>query len=373
MKAVDWVFLLVILSVVAGCKRVSDGNNTSLPVLDMGATIGKQVPDTFTWNSVAKKITYVPISTSPDALFGSAQLVHIDNDFYCMVDHQTGTIFYSDKTGKIIHSFSRKGQGPGEYAGLTYVSMNSEDSTIRVFDQRSEKYIVYDLAGNCLKETLMKDKGLNTVHLLSNDFAVAKGRTAGNHKLFITDEDLNIRKNLFPLDTTLTEMERLSMIWQLNYCRNRDRLIVHFANEDTVFSVTKNGAQPVCIFKKGKYTLPEEDAKKPMEITPSPYIRSMWFSYVSDYYLITYLFENNIYDEIWSRTDARIVSRLLCENGEWGFPFCLPSGKKVLLNTRSLYIKDNIVASFIDAATAAEEGIADVGEDDNPVLVVMEL
>ena len=172
MKAVDWVFLLVILSVVAGCKRVSDGNNTSLPVLDMGATIGKQVPDTFTWNSVAKKITYVPISTSPDALFGSAQLVHIDNDFYCMVDHQTGTIFYSDKTGKIIHSFSRKGQGPGEYAGLTYVSMNSEDSTIRVFDQRSEKYIVYDLAGNCLKETLMKDKGLNTVHLLSNDFAV---------------------------------------------------------------------------------------------------------------------------------------------------------------------------------------------------------
>ena len=69
MKAVDWVFLLVILSVVPGCKRVSDGNNTSLPVLDMGATIGKQVPDTFTWNSVAKKITYVPISTSPDALF----------------------------------------------------------------------------------------------------------------------------------------------------------------------------------------------------------------------------------------------------------------------------------------------------------------
>ena len=45
----------------------------------------------------------------------------------------------------------------------------------------------------------------------------------------------------------------------------------------------------------------------------------------------------------------------------------------VLLNTRSLYIKDNIVASFIDAATAAEKGIADVGEDDNPVLVVMEL
>lgn len=56
-----------------------------------------------------------------------------------------------------------------------------------------------------------------------------------------------------------------------------------------------------------------------------------------------------------------------------GIPLLSPFRKKVLLNTRSLYIKDNIVASFIDAATAAEEGIADVGEDDNPVLVVMEL
>ena len=56
-----------------------------------------------------------------------------------------------------------------------------------------------------------------------------------------------------------------------------------------------------------------------------------------------------------------------------GIPLLSPFRKKVLLNTRLLYIKDNIVASFIDAATAAEEGIADVGEDDNPVLVVMEL
>lgn len=373
MKTGCLIFLQIIFLVITGCKKESDVNKDSLPVFDMEATIGRQVPDTFMWNSIAKKITYVPLSTSPDALFGSAQLIHIDKDFYCMVDQKTGSIFYSNKKGKIIHSFSKKGQGPGEYAWLTYVSMSLKDSTISVFDQKSEKYIVYDLRGNFVKETMLKEKGLNTVHFVSDDFAVAKGRDVGDYRLCVTDKDLNIRENLFPMDTTLTEMERFCMIWQLNYSRNRDMFIANFANEDTIFAVTAKGAEPVCVLKKGKYTLPEEEAKKPMDITSSPYIRSMWLSSVLDYYLITYLFENQIYDEVWSAKDNRIVSRLLCENGEWGFPLCLPSGKKVLLNTRMLYVNGNIVASFIDASTAAEGGIVGVNEDDNPVLVVMEL
>ncbi|WP_337942974.1 6-bladed beta-propeller [Parabacteroides sp.] len=373
MKRSSLAFLLIILFVIVGCKKGSDDRKDSLPVFDMEAVIGRQIPDTFTWNGVAKKIDYVPLSTSSDALFGAAQLVHIDNDFYCMIDPKTSSVFYSDKTGKIIHSFSRKGQGPGEYAWLTYVSMNPKDSTISVFDQKSGKYIIYDLMGNFIKETFLKEKGLNTVHLISDNFAIAKGLDAGGYKLCVTDKDLNIRKNLFPMDTTLTEMERFCMIWQLNYSKNRDMFIANFANEDTVFAVTAKGALPVCVLKKGKYALPEEEAKKPMDIISTPYIRSMWLSAVSDYYLITYLFENQYYDEIWNGRDNKIISRLSCENGEWGFPLCLPSGKKVLLNTRLLYVNGNMVASFIDAATAVEGGVEGVEEDDNPVLVVMEL
>lgn len=375
MKTTFFILFLIVLSVGTGCKMNSDQDQKSLPVLDMEAAIGKQVPDTFTWNGIAKRITYVPISTPADKLFGSAQPVYVDNTMYCAVDHKTGTVFRTDKKGKVISSFSRKGHGPGEYNMLTYVHVNQTDSTIEVFDQRGGRHIVYDLDGNLIREIFLKEKGLDTPILISDNYIVARGQNNTTHKLYIADKDFNIRKSLFPMDTTLTEMQRLNLTWQLNYCRNRDFAVINFANEDIVFTVTESGAQPLCIFKKGVYNIPEEELKNPTEASGfgSDYIRTMWLSSIPGYYLISYVRKDNFWDEIWRKSDNQIVSRFSNEDGEFGFPLRLPSGKKIRINARNLYIKGNLVVTSIDAIVAVEGKIPDVDEDDNPVLVVMEI
>ena len=375
MKTTFFTLFLIVLSVGTGCKMNSDQDQKPLPVLDMEAAIGKQVPDTFTWNGIAKRITYVPISTPADKLFGSAQPVYVDNTMYCAVDHKTGTVFRTDKKGKVISSFSRKGHGPGEYNMLTYVHVNQTDSTIEVFDQRGGRHIVYDLDGNLIREIFLKEKGLDTPILISDNYIVARGQNNTTHKLYIADKDFNIRKSLFPMDTTLTEMQRLNLTWQLNYCRNRDFAVINFANEDTVFTVTESGAQPLCIFKKGVYNIPEEELKNPTEASGfgSDYIRTMWLSSIPGYYLISYVRKDNFWDEIWRKSDNQIVSRFSNEDGEFGFPLRLPSGKKIRINARNLYIKGNLVVTSIDAIVAVEGKIPDVDEDDNPVLVVMEI
>lgn len=375
MKTTFFTLFLIVLSVGTGCKMNSDQDQKPLPVLDMEAAIGKQVPDTFTWNGIAKRITYVPISTPADKLFGSAQPVYVDHTMYCAVDHKTGTVFRIDKKGKVISSFSRKGHGPGEYNVLTYVHVNQVDSTIEVFDQRGGRHIVYDLDGNLIREIFLKEKGLDTPILISDNYIVARGQNNTTHKLYIADKDFNIRKSLFPMDTTLTEMQRLNLTWQLNYCRNRDFAVINFANEDTVFTVTESGAQPLCIFKKGVYNIPEEELKNPTEASGfgSDYIRTMWLSSIPGYYLISYVRKDNFWDEIWRKSDNQIVSRFSNEDGEFGFPLRLPSGKKIRINARNLYIKGNLVVTSIDAIVAVEGKIPDVDEDDNPVLVVMEI
>lgn len=375
MKTTFFILFLIVLSIGTGCKMNSDQDQKPLPVLDMEAAIGKQVPDTFTWNGIAKRITYVPISTPADKLFGSAQPVYVDNTMYCAVDHKTGTVFRTDKKGKVISSFSRKGHGPGEYNMLTYVHVNRTDSTIEVFDQRGGRHIVYDLDGNLIREIFLKEKGLDTPILISDNYIVARGQNNITHKLYIADKDFNIRKSLFPMDTTLTEMQRLNLTWQLNYCRNRDFAVINFANEDTVFTVTESGAQPLCIFKKGVYNIPEEELKNPTEASGfgSDYIRTMWLSSIPGYYLISYVRKDNFWDEIWRKSDNQIVSRFSNEDGEFGFPLRLPSGKKIRINARNLYIKGNLVVTSIDAIVAVEGKIPDVDEDDNPVLVVMEI
>ncbi|CAK7074892.1 MAG: hypothetical protein PARBA_03016 [Parabacteroides sp.] len=375
MKTTFFTLFLIVLSVGTGCKMNSDQDQKPLPVFDMEAAIGKQVPDTFTWNGIAKRITYVPISTPADKLFGSAQPVYVDHTMYCAVDHKTGTVFRTDKKGKVISSFSRKGHGPGEYNVLTYVHVNQVDSTIEVFDQRGGRHIVYDLDGNLIREIFLKEKGLDTPILISDNYIVARGQNNTTHKLYIADKDFNIRKSLFPMDTTLTEMQRLNLTWQLNYCRNRDFAVINFANEDTVFTVTESGAQPLCIFKKGVYNIPEEELKNPTEASGfgSDYIRTMWLSSIPGYYLISYVRKDNFWDEIWRKSDNQIVSRFSNEDGEFGFPLRLPSGKKIRINARNLYIKGNLVVTSIDAMVAVEGKIPDVDEDDNPVLVVMEI
>ena len=363
---------VVILLMMSGCQLSMD-KQTILPVLDLGATIGYSVPDTFVWNNVAKRVSYLPVSTTDSVLLALARPVYIGKDFHYMVDHKTSTVFRMDKKGKIISSFSKKGQGPGEYVDLTYVHVEPENRMVCVYDQKRNKYIMYDLDGNFIHEISFAEKKINTPLLITSDYALVKGVDSGSEcKLYLTDKTFNIEKGIFPLDMSLTDMERLCLIWRINYCRNRDQAIVHYADEDTVFTVTKGGISPICILEKGAYKLPPEKAKE-LLAGDSPYLQAMGLSLISNHYVVSYLFKNKSYDEIWDKANNRILSRFSNEGGKFGIPFRLPNGKKTWINTRSLYIDSNAVAFSIGADVASEGGVPGVDEDGNPVLVIMEL
>lgn len=365
------LLVVAVLLTLSNCRLYTD-KQKGLPIFDLSAMIERSVPDTFVWNNVAKEISYIPVETTDDVLLALARPVYVGEDFCCMVDHKTSTVFRIDKKGKVISSFSKKGQGPGEYVNLTYVHVEPEDRMICVYDQRRNKCITYDWDGNSIREVPFAEKKLNTPLLIASDYAVVKGLDNESEcKLYLTDKSFNIEKELFPLDMSLTDMERLNLIWQINYSRNRDQAIVHYANEDTVFTVTKSGITPVCILEKGAYKLPEEEAKKIQEITSdgSPYFRTMGMSSVSNYYVISYLYKNKLYDEVWDKTDNRIISRF---DGKSGIPFRLPNGNKIGINMRSLYLDGNTVAFSISADVASAGGVSGVNDDGNPVLVVME-
>ena len=65
MKNVSVVICMLILLITNGCRLGVD-KKVDLPVFDFGVTIGKSVPDTFIWNNIAKRISYVPIEMTND-------------------------------------------------------------------------------------------------------------------------------------------------------------------------------------------------------------------------------------------------------------------------------------------------------------------
>lgn len=367
-KIIYFIFTIIAL---VGCNK---GKIVDvLPVLDMENAINGNTSKSFVWNDIAKDIEYVPISTFHDSLLGTAQLVDETDDSYFIVDHKTFSIIKTDKKGNIRMVLNKRGQGPEEYNMLSYVHVNQSDSTIWIIDQRGDKCLIYSTKGQFKKSFSLKNKKVGIPIFMSDEFSVAKAREDSDHKLYVTNENFEIKYPAFRTDTTATDIERLCLMWQLNYCRNRDFPIINYANEDTVFVINNFKITPICILKKGIYNLPLSEAKKAMSLGKSPYIRTVWLSIFSKYCLISYLLNGVFYDEIWDLSNNQILSRLSNTDGQLGLPIKLPSGKLIRLNSRSLYIKGNTVATSIDAATAVEGGILNVNEDDNPVLVFIRI
>lgn len=349
-------------------------DKTELPVLDLASVIDKQMPDTFTWNSLAKNIRLVPISTNSRTLMGmSRELIYWGDNFYIAAEFQTLTIYKIDKDGTILKAFRHVGNGPGEYVYLSRIDYSPQDSLIQVFDNGNKKWIFYNTDGKLIKEISFSESEIDRPLLFKEDYVICRGTSEAPNQLYITDKNLNILQRLCPFDTSWTTWEKAATTIQTNRCNNRDILLFNHATSDSVFSVTDKGLIPQFILSKGNNTIPADEVKKFIELVRqgSPYILQLRIYSLPGYYLICYVRNKQEIEEIWSKSDNRLVSRFFNTKEEVGIPFILPSGKKIRIADYALYTNGNRIALFIPAEDLVGE-IEGVKEDDNPVLLLIE-
>jgi len=74
-----------------------------------------------------------------------------DEENIITVDNEEGCVRIFDKTGKLIRKFGRKGQGPGEFQNITFVSVYDGDK-IRLIDPSNHRFSLYSRDGQCLEE-----------------------------------------------------------------------------------------------------------------------------------------------------------------------------------------------------------------------------
>lgn len=319
--------LFITLGLLAACSgkpketKVSLENKeieTEIPVVDLASVINQQVPDTFTWNSIAKNIQLIPISTSNKTLMGvSRGVIYMGEDYYIIAEYQTQ---------------------------------------------------------NLRKEISLKDKEINSPLLIKDNYMVCRGNPESPYQLYITDNDLNIRQSLCPFDSTLTIREKAATHLQTNRCNNMDMLLFNHAPSDSVFTVTDKGLTPLFILKKGKYAIPSTEVKNFINLVKQgdPHILSLQIHSIPGYYLICYLQNQQYREEIWRKSDNQIISRFISTNNEYGYPVTLPSGKTIRVSSSNMYNNGNKIALFIPAEDVTGE-IEGVKEDDNPVLLIMDI
>lgn len=111
------IFLWFITFGVMACTSqpgINTGENKvegdTIPVLDFASAIHKQVPDTFMWNSVARKITYIPLASS-HLMDGHPVIEYLDDDMCIIMEGKSQWINCVDYKGNFLSTFRHVGNG----------------------------------------------------------------------------------------------------------------------------------------------------------------------------------------------------------------------------------------------------------------------
>lgn len=95
----------------------------------------------------------VPLEVSPTSLLGEVSKVITTEDFIFVLDRTIAeALFIFDYQGRIIHTFSRTGNGPGEYLRVTNFFLSKDEKTVFITDLSLGKILAFDQKGNFLFE-----------------------------------------------------------------------------------------------------------------------------------------------------------------------------------------------------------------------------
>lgn len=372
--------LLCLLFFCASCtekKDAASSSDNSLWVLD----VTKDYPTKEVYLQDIAEVEYIPLETNDSILWIGREIIYMDEDYIVGGTGESG-VYFHDRTGKVLHSFHRKGPGPEEYTGFTFslYDKKSDEVVIRSFDER---YVVYDKRGNfkrSFRQSLTQDLLSGTAkdffilnekefieYLYFHNFYRRKSRQTGEHlgDIKLPAKDFNVtlayHKNNMRFSTAVN-----------HFIKDDNGYILTSFSSDTTYLLNAN----LQLTPIGVRIPPVSSMEKPIFLFPAKNTTRYYFMYtvkkVDDFPRKLYMLdkkENQIYylENYFKNKDFEGKKHGLDLYG----PACkanLPSNVCVeSLNVdrlREAYQEGKLSGKLKDIA-------ANLKEDDNPVLMVV--
>lgn len=343
-----------------------------IPVFDVADALDAALSDNFTWNSIAKTVRMIPLKT--EGLIGAHPKVqYFSDDLIIVSDISTHSVFVFDGEGREKVSFSHFGQGPKEYITMTSVNYHEKDSLIMLYDNRKKKLFRFDLRGRCV-DVKSADVGGIILQIDSEGDMFSINRT-GKSLVSIWNDKLQMRGGCLPFDERLDDAQKLSSQMLSGKGADGDVLKLFPVCSDTVYSITKEGAEPLCVLRRGRYKCSSDDLKNMQQVMfNSDYLCGEQVYSFSSYFC--YMTQVKGVAELWDMRTGKLLAwnklEVVGPNGKsvWGFRYVFPSGHEIR-PTKLDYITKN-KGIFIVQAEDCVDDVKGLVEDDNPVLIVLE-
>ncbi len=377
------LFISLLLLALVACKKqqkqeISDSTN-SLPILNLAGYIDKNVPDTFTWNSLQKKVTFIPLETTKTSLLAIPNLTYLDNKDIIISDLANYNILVFTNEGKFNYTFNHKGNGPGEYLALNHISFLPIDSTIHIYDSNKKNLLTYSISGKLIKSTPTQGLNISNILYLSTNRIIAYNNK-GKYFISVFDKNLNELSKKFPFDTVHYGKETFKQAFFSNSSYTKDIFLINNALiTDTVFAYSDTKDWPAFVVNKGDLTIPSSERsdlfKAFLNLNPN-YPKNFHFDVFSNYVLMKYLYKGLEVSELWDLLSGKIISRHSLQNVVTkevfsdGFAYTLPSGH--VIHALPEYVTQHKLIFKLSPGELMED-IPGIKEDDNPILMILEI
>ena len=110
--------------------------------------------ESFRLSDISEKIDVIELETTENSLIGRGGRfgrMLVSNDYILYYDRSDFKILLFDSKGKFLRQISKRGQGPGEYVGISDITTDFKNNRI-YFQTTSNKLICYDFDGNFINE-----------------------------------------------------------------------------------------------------------------------------------------------------------------------------------------------------------------------------
>jgi len=151
MKSNKYIFFIQVILfftlISISCK--TDTDSKSSPVIEISPHFSD---NSFIFEDVFQSVDIIPLETNSECLIGGITKLVEANDSYYILDGVNNIVAKFDREGKFITKIGALGNGPGEYLKIEDIIVDKDSQTIKLYDIRGRKIIIYDFDGSYIRE-----------------------------------------------------------------------------------------------------------------------------------------------------------------------------------------------------------------------------
>jgi hypothetical protein len=221
---------------MSGCKHSGVRVQSPLTVIEVDAASDNEMK----LSDFFKDFRIVRLETNDSVLLDEIQSIVQANDKIYVSDVRALYIF--DKTGKFLSSINKKGQGPGEYTGISGFTVDGEN--IVIMSRTLKKIIVYRESGELVAEYKVDCYAQDISLLGEHNYVLYCGndRADSRDKIHIINSGKE-EKQFMPIDEGRAKY--LHYVSPYNFSvGGGDKLRFFEPYNDTVYTVTGDTIEP---------------------------------------------------------------------------------------------------------------------------------